>query len=193
MPWEKQFDVDDALEQAMQAFWGTGFEATSTQNLLDRMGINRGSLYDTFGNKNALFRRALERYLETRQGRRIAEAGRQTSAREAILSIFAGLAVDVVERGNHNGCFLVNTALERAPHDANIAEIVTGGFSEMEQFLHATIARGQETGEIPAHVDVETTARALLTMILGLRVLSRSGDHAEVFAAVAETATDMLS
>ncbi|MGD9921955.1 MAG: TetR/AcrR family transcriptional regulator, partial [Pseudorhodoplanes sp.] len=67
MPWEKQFDTDEVLEKAMRAFWDRGYEATSLQDLVDHTGINRGSLYATFGDKHALFIAALRRYDESRR------------------------------------------------------------------------------------------------------------------------------
>ena len=72
MPWEKQFDVDAALDRAMEGFWSRGYAASSTQDLLGRMGINRGSLYDTFGSKRALFLAALRRYEAAYQRPKIA-------------------------------------------------------------------------------------------------------------------------
>ena len=66
MPWEKQFDPDTALDKAMQAFWAHGYDATSIQDLVDCMGINRGSMYATFGDKRSLFIQALNRYNTTR-------------------------------------------------------------------------------------------------------------------------------
>jgi TetR/AcrR family transcriptional repressor of nem operon len=62
MPWEKTFDTDVALTKAMEAFWSRGYEATSISDLVERMGINRGSLYDTFGDKRSLFMSALRAY-----------------------------------------------------------------------------------------------------------------------------------
>ena len=84
MPWEKQFDVDQVLNKAMQAFWSRGYEATSMQELVDRTGINRGSLYSTYRDKHALFLAALRRYAETIHHRRLADLGSRYGPREAI-------------------------------------------------------------------------------------------------------------
>jgi len=96
MPWEKQFDVDAALGRAMEAFWSQGFEATSTQDLLARMGINRGSLYDTFGSKRELFLKALKHYQATYQGPKVAAAARGRTPRETIGALFDGLVAEAL-------------------------------------------------------------------------------------------------
>ncbi len=174
MPWEKQFDVDEALTGAMQVFWSQGYEATSTQDLLDRMGINRGSLYDTFGSKRELFLSALSHYQATYQHEKIADAVRGRNPRETIQAFFSGLASEALTEEGRSGCLLVNTALELAPHDAEIAEIVETALREMESFFATTIEQGQSNGDIPDHVDAADAARVLLALLIGLRVLARS-------------------
>lgn len=174
MPWEKQFDVDEALTGAMQVFWSQGYSATSTQDLLDRMGINRGSLYDTFGSKRELFLSALDHYEKTYQREKIAEASAGRTPSETIRALFAGVAAEALTRQGRSGCLLVNTALELAPHDAEIAEIVRAAILGIEDFFIDTIEQGQSTGDIPNHMDAVDAARALLALMIGLRVLARS-------------------
>ena len=174
MPWEKQFDVDEALTGAMQVFWAQGYSATSTQDLLDRMGINRGSLYDTFGSKRELFLSALDHYEKTYQRQKIAQAGAGRAPRETIHALFSGLAAEALTGEGRSGCLLVNTALELAPHDAEIAEIVRAAMHGIEEFFFTTVEQGQSSGDIPDHVNAADAARALLALLIGLRVLARS-------------------
>ena len=84
MPWEKTFDTDEVLGKAMQAFWARGYEATSIQDLLDTMGLNRGSLYATFGDKRSLFIRALRHYDAVHRRAWVVALAQRGSPREAI-------------------------------------------------------------------------------------------------------------
>ena len=193
MPWEKQFDVDEALSRAMEAFWSQGYEATSTQDLLARMGINRGSLYDTFGSKRDLFLKALEQYQTTYQRPKVAAAARGRTPRETIGALFDSLVAEALGDDGRCGCLLVNTALELAPHDAEIARIVADGLRDIEAFFKETIEQGRQTGEIPGHVDAAEVARALLGLMVGLRVLARSLPDKRVLDAIATRAKAMLA
>lgn len=174
MPWEKQFNREEVLEKAKQAFWTRGYEATSLQDLVDCTGINRGSLYATYGDKRQLFIAALKSYdLHVRHGL-LDEFEKNHGPREAIRRVFATFTTDISEGAGNRGCFLTNTALELAAHDKEIRKIVAGAQLEMEKFLARMVEKGKSLGEIPEHVDVAATARGLLASLLGLVVLTRS-------------------
>ena len=193
MPWEKQFDPDAALDKAMRAFWARGYEATSIQDLVHCMGINRGSLYATFGDKRQLFIRALHRYDSShRQAWTDALAESQTP-KEAILGAFEGAVAAALDDGPKNGCLLVNTALELSPHDAEISAIVADALAEMEAFFRTMIERGQAAGEIPARIDPVDVARTLLGLFVGLRVLARSRPEAPLLRTLATQANALIS
>lgn len=194
MPWEKQFDPDDALDKAMNAFWAHGYEATSVQDLTECMGINRGSLYATFGDKRRLFIQVLRRY-DTLHRDAWAEKLRLRagSPRKAITMTFDDAVDRLVETGAGDGCLLVNTALELSAHDDEIAEIVRHGLAEMEAFFRNMIEEGQKSGEIAANVSPVETGRSLLSLLLGLRVLSRSRPERAFFRSVANQAEALLN
>ncbi len=192
MPWQKSFDVDATLDRAMHAFWARGYEATSLQDLLDCMGINRGSLYGTYGDKRALFLKALERY--DRQHRRAWVAGIAADATpvDAIARIFEDAVAAAVEKGSRDGCLLVNTALELSPHDKEIQNFVSNALSEMEDFFEHMIERGKAGGTVPGHIDASATAGALLSLFIGLRVLARSRPEPQLLNAIAAQAQALL-
>ncbi|NKB49629.1 MAG: TetR family transcriptional regulator [Alphaproteobacteria bacterium] len=192
MPWEKQFDHDAALSKAMGAFWAQGYDATSMQDLVECMGINRGSLYATFGDKRSLFIEALRRYDSVYREDWIAAVIAANSPRAAIETAFDQVISAVVDAGSSDGCLLVNTALELSPHDAEISEIVDHGLAEMESFFRDMIDQGQDADEIPAHVDPVDTARGLLGLFIGLRVLSRSRPEEPLLRSVAAQAAALL-
>ena len=193
MPWEKQFNVDDALSKAMEAFWARGYEATSVQDLVDRMRVNRGSLYATFGDKRSLFIEALRRYDAHHREAWVQALSQAESGKRAITEAFEGVIVNVLKGGAREGCFLINTALELSPHDPEIAEIVRHGLAEMEDFFRRMIERGQADGDIPVHVPPLDTARALLSLFIGLRVLSRSRPEKALLRSIANQAESLLT
>ncbi len=192
MPWEKQFDHDEALSKAMGAFWAHGFEATSMQDLVDCMGINRGSLYATFGDKRSLFIEALRRYDAVYREEWITQLVKSMGPRAAIDAAFDAVIDAVLDAGSNDGCLLVNTALELSPHDEEISAIVDHGLAEMERFFRDMIEQGQAAGEIPSHVTPVDTARGLLGLFIGLRVLSRSRPEESVLRSVANQAAALL-
>lgn len=193
MPWEKQFDIDQALGRAMDAFWARGYEATSMQDLVDCMGINRGSLYATFGDKRSLFIRALQRYAARQDQTRAERLAGPDSPRAAILATFNAAIEAALDAGSRDGCLLVNTALELSPHDPEISDIVGRSFAEMESFFARMIEAGQAGGEVSADVDADDTARALLSLFIGLRVLSRSRPEPVLLNSIAGQAAALLS
>ena len=125
MPWEKSFDVAQILDMAMRAFWARGYEATSMQDLVDCTGINRGSLYATYGDKQALFLAALDRYIRWMRDDLMADIAARHGPREAIRQSFLVFAAGQRRQVAQLGCFVTNTALEVAPHDKEVAEVVS--------------------------------------------------------------------
>lgn len=192
MPWEKQFDPDSALLKAMQTFWARGYDATSMQDLVEGMGVNRGSLYATFGDKRSLFIQALKRYDAVHRVAWTAALAERAAPREAILGAFEGAIAAAIEGGSRDGCLLVNTALELSPHDPEVASIVAEALTGMERFFRTMILAGQQTGTIPARIHADETASALLGLFIGLRVLSRSRPEAPLLCALADQAAAML-
>ena len=106
----REFDVDEALDRALGVFWRRGYEGASLPELTEAMGINRPSLYAAFGNKEALFRRAIERYVEG-PACHFREALGEPTARAVVERVFRGTVDLLTDAGNPPGCFLVQGAL----------------------------------------------------------------------------------
>jgi TetR/AcrR family transcriptional repressor of nem operon len=174
MPWEKQFDVDEVLDRAMQAFWARGYQATSLQDLVKCTGINRGSLYSTYTDKRALFIAALRRYDSKYRRELLARLETEYESREAIHQLFLAFTSQISEEGGNRGCFLTNTALELAAHDPEVGRLVAASQQEIEAFFVRMIKQGKAQGHIPANVKSAETARGLLASLIGLIVLTRS-------------------
>ena len=167
MPRVRLFVVDDVLAKAIARFSRHGYHATSISDLLDCLGIGRGSIYATFGSKRGLFLRALRSYIASydRSVQRI--LNRSPTTARAIIGVFQDAAA--------NGCFIVNSGIELASHDAEITRIVTGFYRAAELRFQELIEQGQRAGEIAAGTDPRQTAHVLFGLLLGLWVLVRSG------------------
>ncbi len=192
MPWEKSFDADDALTKAMFAFWSRGYEATSISDLVRCMGINRASLYATFGDKRSLFLRAMRHYGVVYLRHWVDALSTAHGPRGAIIAAFDGAVATALTDGARDGCLLINTALELSPHDAEVSEFVGGCLTEMESFFRGRIEQGQAAGEIPASVAPLDTARALLSLFVAIRVFARSRPEESLLRSVANQAEAML-
>ena len=192
MPWEKQFDRDEVLDKAMKVFWSRGFEATSMQTLVERTGINRGSLYATYGDKRALFLASLRMYDDRMRRKRLAALEASASPRAAVRRLLQAFAEIGSDRAENYGCFLTNTALELAAHDPEAGAIVAGAQTEIEAFFARMIRKGQQEGDISAGVRPKETARALLAALIGLAVLSRSRPERGLLNGIVEEAVGRL-
>ena len=174
MPWEKQFDVDVALRHAGEAFWSHGYEATSLTDLLDAMGIQKGSFYDTYGSKRDVYLQALEQYVSTRFAAFEALAeGKQP--RQALKTLLKAVFDESVSPEGHRGCMVINCALELAHEDEDAQAVVRRAFATHERLFAKHIVAGQKAGEIPSEIDASASAKAMLAIVMGMRVYARSG------------------
>ena len=173
MPWEKSFNEQKAIENAMLVFWEKGYEATSISNLTESTGINRGSLYNAFGGKRQLFIQSLLKYDLDIRKTTLAELENLDNPTLAFKSLFDLLVQQALDDTQKKGCFLVNTALEFKFHDSHIQSIVTQGFMEFEGFFRHGIEVSQTRGEMPSTLDSQGVAKALLSLVIAIRVLGR--------------------
>ena len=172
------------------AFWSHGYNVTSLQNLVECMGVNRASLYDTFGDKYSLFLDSLYAYELIYIKTYLAEQMKKYTPRQAIINYFLDMILKADER---NGCLMVNTALELSPHDKKVAKIVNQAFAHIEKnFFRKMIKKGQVSGEISKAVVSTTTARTLLSLLIGLCVLSRSHTNKPVMQAIVSQVKALL-
>ena len=164
----KEFDRERALERAMQVFWVKGYTATSLDDLLEATGIGRQSLYDTFGSKRELFGEAIHRYID-RSAESHACIATSESPRRAIREMFEAI-IDEGPASQRRGCFGVNTTVELAPHDPDIAKLIAARQRALEDHLYAGLERAKQLGELPRGKDSRGLARFLIGALQGLRV-----------------------
>lgn len=174
MPWDKSFDVELALEKAMNAFWMRGYEATSLQDLVNCTGVNRASLYATYGDKHELFLSALRHY-DTKMRRNLLESlEAKYGPRDAIRQVFLTFLGGMSDGRSNKGCFVTNTALELAPHDPEVGELVAHTQREIESFFLRMVKKGKASGEVTSSSKPTDISRGLLASLIGLVVLVRS-------------------
>ncbi|MGW8729977.1 TetR/AcrR family transcriptional regulator [Streptomyces sp. NPDC055808] len=169
----RKFDETHALTSAMDAFWRHGYEATSTRDLADRTGLGQSSLYNTFGDKQQLYLRALRRYYDTTTAEQTALLRRPGPVKDRLRELIVGAVdADLADSGTP-GCFAINASVEKASSDPAVKEEVRRHFTTVEDALCEAIARGQRAGEISAAHDARTLAGQVLSTYYGLRVLAR--------------------
>ena len=188
----REFDEDRALDAAVDCFWSRGYEATSVRDLAREMGIGGASLYNAFGDKRTLFAKVLERYANRSTRERIARLEASHRPREAIRAFLAEVIERSLKDSNCKGCLLVNSALDVAPHDAELGRVVTGYLEEIRAFFRRNVEAAVAAGETPRGTDAEALSIHLLGVLMGMRVLSRTGARRHTLEAVVQPALDLL-
>jgi AcrR family transcriptional regulator len=170
----RQFDADKALYRALEVFWARGYEGATLPELTKAMGINRPSLYAAFGNKEQLFRKALDHY-RTGPLSFWAEALEKPTAREVVEAIFSGFVRMLRGRDKVRGCLIVSGALACGEE----AEPVRRELSRLRQSavtaLRARFERAVQEGDLPDRTDCATLARYIATVMHGMAVQAASG------------------
>ena len=170
---DKQFDPEIALERAMQLFWAKGYAATGLNELLESMGIGRKSLYDTFGNKRALYIAALQRYSQTVVGelyRRLNDPDRP--ALDNVRAVMRDLATEH-SRPLSQGCLLGVSMGQFRTDDAEMAEIIRNHMVRVERAYYKAFARAQADGALKLETNVRNLARLFMSAHQGLTLIGR--------------------
>ena len=188
----REFDEATALESAIECFWHRGYEATSVRDLAEKMGISAPSLYNAYGDKHALFVQALERYLDQSTRARIKRLEDSLPPKQAIRHFIEEIIERSVNDRERRGCFLINSALEVAPHDKELGALIADRLAEIEAFFYRSIKAAQARGTVPRNRVAKDLARLLLGVLLGIRVLARSRPERAVLEGVARPALSLL-
>ncbi len=174
MPRQKEFDREVALDRAMSAFWTKGYAATSVEDLVAHMGIQRGSLYATFGDKRSLFLSALDRYQRV-VTRELFEALEAPGSGLAAIRRFFRLRVErSLDRSRPAGCLVTNSAVELSRRDRGAVAKVGGSLAGLEAAFLRALERARAQGELAATRDVRALARFLTSSAQGLSVMAKA-------------------
>ncbi|MGE7919377.1 TetR/AcrR family transcriptional regulator [Viridibacillus sp. NPDC093762] len=170
----REFDEDQVLDAAMQLFWEKGYEATSLSDLTSRMGIQRPSIYSTFGDKKELFEAALRRYTMSRASDIRTKLQSHSSVKEAFSIFFADVVMEEYAKDLSKGCFCINTMVELAPHDEKFEILTREHQMYLAVIFQETIERGIQSGELEANTDAKPLAQAMIVALIGLTVMMKS-------------------
>lgn len=170
----KEFDRDEALQRAMEVFWSRGYEAASVGELVKHMGINRQSLYDTFGDKHSLYLQALDRYREVEGQKMYGVLERPGPVKRALRELFQGVVEDALGEGERRGCMVGNAMSELAGRCRATAEKTCGGMAAAEEAFHRALLRAKRQGEIEGRRDLRAVARFLYGSLQGLQLMAKA-------------------
>lgn len=188
----KQFDPVRAVGQAMDVFWRQGYAATTPQNLVEALGIGKGSLYNTFGGKRQLFDLALQRYVDQRVEAVTVTLEQPGPAKELLRTeLYLLVEADAADPA-HRGCLTTNSAVEFGMPDDVVVRQVHRHFGRLESAFEALMTRGQRAGEIRRDLDPRATATMLLNTVVGLRVLARVEPDSDRLLRVVDATVDLL-
>lgn len=182
----REFCVDYALAQALRVFWEKGYEGTSLTDLTDAMGITRPSLYAAFGNKESLFRKALDLY-EREKLDYIGKALEQPTARGVAEAMMRGSVDNVLSCDEPHGCLGVITSVACGPESQSIREEVVKRGAAGKSALTERFERARQEGDLPSHVDPDGLTRVLIAMLQGISVQANQGATREELDRLVET------
>ncbi|MFD2265212.1 TetR/AcrR family transcriptional regulator [Lacibacterium aquatile] len=183
----REFDSDDALEKALNVFWRQGYEGASLTDLTDAMGITRPSLYATFGNKEDLFRKALDRY-NAKHLCFVDEALKQPTARLVAERVLIGFAEAQTQPTYPPGCMGTGAAVACSDQSAAVREEIITKRVAMEVRIRRRLDEAKAAGDLPADAEPADLASYLMTVVQGMAVKAAGGDDRSCLCRVVKTA-----
>jgi TetR/AcrR family transcriptional repressor of nem operon len=171
----REFDIEEVLTKALDAFWLHGYDATSMSDLEEATGIAKGSLYKGYGDKKSLFTQALDSYLSQANAGLKEAATSSDTGRQALEKIFAGVIEMSTGAGVRRGCFSVNTSVELAPHDADVRNRLRKNTRQKEKTIAGILSRGIADGSLRESLNPEISASFVTTVLNGLQVRGKLG------------------
>ena len=173
-PRHKAFDPSTVLNEAVDVFWTQGYEATSVQDLVDHMGINRFSMYDTFGDKHELFMLACHRYSEYREEQRIAVLEKAETGLESIRAFFKSIEKSFADGEARRGCLMTNAVVELAVRDEEVRRWGAEFMKRLEDAFAAALTRAKDAGKIAEKSNPRELAQFLVCVLQGINVVGKA-------------------
>jgi|TARA_B110000438_G_scaffold38693_1_gene38479 TetR/AcrR family transcriptional repressor of nem operon len=173
-----EFDENKVLTNAMEQFWREGYEASSVQKLLDCTGINRGTLYNSFGDKDTFFKSCVDQYSKIID-KQIENSLKNLKLNpwDAINAYFEEAVLNISNRHRSMGCLLVNSLCESINYDKDMKKVVRSSLSSIRKAIIARLKEAQSKGKLRKGVAVEFAADVLMNTLHGVRVNSRDGKN----------------
>lgn len=172
MPRKKAFDQEKVLDKAKNLFWEKGFYATSMHDLVSNLGINRASLYDTFGNKELLFEKALIKYKTENLTFTADFLYQQLNVRQGLMLLLQNKIERAINE-KRMGCFISNTTTELANTNKRVTEILQAYQLDLETIYYNYLQYGINQGQISPYKDIKSLASYLYSLETGLQVMAK--------------------
>jgi TetR/AcrR family transcriptional repressor of nem operon len=188
----REFDVEAALDRAIQVFRERGYHAASIGDLCAAMRLTTGSLYKAFPDKRAIFLAAFNRYIDLRHARLQPGLDAEHNGFDKIRALLRYYAETSYGSEGKQGCLVVGSAAELSTLDAVAAARVNAALRQMETLLRGLIRLGQADGSVPARIDAQATARTLLCILQGMRVIGKAGRIRVEILSTVEPALQLL-
>src|SRR5262245_18590061 len=177
----RQFDPDQVLERSMHEFWRRGYHETSVDDLVAATGVRPGSLYNAFrGGKRQLFFGALDRYSALVVPEKMGALEQPRASVGEIRAYFDGLIQDLMSTEGRIGCLMVNSAIELASEDSEVATVVRGHMNRLERNATRALRNAKRRGEVAASVKPAAKATQLMATAMGLMVVGKTNPGREV-------------
>jgi AcrR family transcriptional regulator len=189
----RAYDPDAALARAVDAFWDAGYAATSLDDLSQATGMNRPSLYGAFGDKQALYRQALDLYI-ARTRAALAEAfGADVPLRSALRRVYdAAISIYLSGENGARGCFIISTAVAQAVADPDVRATLADVLREIDAAFAARLRAGQRSGELSGDADPVKLAKLASATLYSLTIHARAGEGRAGLDAIADAAVDLI-
>lgn len=187
----KEFNEDEVLQKAIVLFTSKGYNGTSAQDLVDGLGISRSSLYDTFGDKRGLYIKAVNKYRDDSTAEMIRFIEQTNDVVKSIRHILQ-TALDESLDNKMNGCLMVNSTIELAPHDAEVAAIANENMRMVEDCLCHAIKKGQQAGQVSGDHSARSLARFFFNTLSGMRVTVKAGGDKKIYDDIIRVAISTL-
>lgn len=189
---QKEFDRDEVLHKAMEIFWARGYDGTSIQDLVRHMGINRQSIYDTFGDKHTLFLQSLDRYREIQSRKVFDVLERQGSVKKNLGQLFEEVVARALSEEGRRGCFVGNSMSQLAGRCKETAGRTCNSVATAEKMFRRALERGKEQGELPRVRDTRAVARFLYCNLQGLLLLAKAARDRKLLSDVVKVTLSVL-
>ncbi|SHK35724.1 transcriptional regulator, TetR family [Maribacter aquivivus] len=173
MPRVKLFDENEVLTKAMNLFWKQGYSATSIRDLVSHLGINRASLYDTFGDKEQLFKKSFELYRKSSMEGLTLFFQSQPNVRDGFSKLFNNAIEEAIVDKDRKGCFVVNITTELIPNDESLLKVLESNKQDIENLFYEYLKKGKEKGQIIDSKDLKSISSLFYTLYSGIKVVSK--------------------
>ena len=190
----RAYDPQTALQQALGVFWNTGYSAASLDSIATAAGMNRPSLYAAFGDKHALYIKALDQYWETAHAAMQAALNDSNlTLKQALTGFYEGqLAIYFSGDGQPRGCFAIGTATTEAVEDPEIRKVLSLRLSQLDADLEARLQKALDTGELKPDTDLAALAMLASSLLHSISIRARAGKSREELTAQARNAVSVI-